>query len=132
MSVSRHRTAIEELLISSFAISRSSMVLVGENANSPSGNNAAWARMSVTVLSIYFPCIGQDGFKRTDALFNFQIFTPLATGAEEASDIVDEAIDILRNSAISGIEFLEFDVSTGDVQADWYNLTMRATYRADD
>ncbi|MDH3375356.1 MAG: DUF4128 domain-containing protein [Gammaproteobacteria bacterium] len=132
MSLARHRTEIETELITEMQLLRPGLVIIGENADTPAANNAPWLRMSITVLEIFRPCIGINSKTRTDALFNVQVFTPLAQGAGEASSIVDEAISVLRNSTLTGIEFLTFDVSTGVVESDWYTLLIRARYRADD
>lgn len=131
MSLARHRTDIETEFITQMQLLHPSMVVIGENADTPPAAEQAWIRMSITVLEIYRPCIGKSN-TRTDALFNVQVFTSLAKGAGEASTIVDEAITILKNAVLTGIEFLTFDVSTGVQESDWYTLLIRARYRADD
>lgn len=130
MSLARHRTDIETEFISQMGLLHPSLTIVGENADTPPGV-ASWMRTSITVLEIFRPCIGKGNI-RTDALFNVQVFTPLAIGAGEASTLVDDGVTILKDAVLSGIEFLTFDVSTGTIEADWYSLLIRARYRADD
>lgn len=131
MSLARHRTDIETEFMTQMPLLNPGLVIVGENADTPPVKNGSWIRMSFTVLEVFRPCIGKGGI-RTDALFNIQIFTALAQGAGEASSLVDDAITVLKDATLSGIEFLTFDVSTGVVEADWYSLLIRARYRADD
>ncbi len=131
MSLARHRTAIETVLMSGLRALRPGFILFGENALEDSANDESWVRMSITTLDITFPCLGNDT-KRTDAIFNAQIFTPLAMGANEGSVIVDECVSILKAGTFTGISFLEFDIPTGTKESDWYVLLLRATYRATD
>jgi hypothetical protein len=129
MGIANQRTLIEQELITEMQLLYPGMVLLGENADIPPPSNEPWIRMSITVLDIIYPCLGQLS-EETDALFNVQLFVPLGTGAGEASTRIDAARSILKSSALSGIEFLTFDVATGVVESDWYVLLLRAQYRA--
>jgi len=129
MSLANQRTLIEGEFMTEMALVDSDVLLIGENADQQPTGDKSWIRMSITILEIYYPCIGQSQ-TRTDAIFNVQIFTPLAIGANKASTLVDEAVAILKGSNLPGIEFLTFDVSTGVIESDWFSIVLRATYRA--
>lgn len=131
MSLARHRTDIETELMTAMQVLHTGMMIVGENADDDPPSKKAWIRMSITIIDITYPCINNIKME-TDALFNVQVFTPLAEGAGEASTLVDEARAILKSSTLTGIEFLSFDVSTGVVESDWFTLILRARYRAQD
>lgn len=131
MSLSRHRTDIETLVMAQMELARPGFVIFGENADEVVPTDVAWARMSFTLVDITYPCIGKLDVE-TDGLFNTQVFAPLASGAGLASTLVDEVRAILKGSNLTGIEFLNFDVATGTVEAGWYVLLLRATYRAQD
>jgi len=107
------------------------IVLMGENADVDVPDNSAWIRMSATIVDIFHPCIGKDDTE-TDGIFSVQVFTPIGHGAGEASQLIDEARAILKNSGLTGIEFLSFGVSTGELESDWYSLLLRADFRAQD
>lgn len=132
MSLARHRTDIEQELITELEIAFPGLVLVGENADlakqSPEDN---WIKVSFTILDIRYPCLGGVR-KEIDGICNVQVFAPLASGAGEASTKVDTVVDILKNSQLTGIEFLTFEVATGSLDSSWYILLLRAFYRAQD
>lgn len=131
MSLSRHRADIETELITELQLLHPTLVIFGENADIDPPENAAWIRMSITIIDIIYPCIN-SAKEETDALFNVQVFTPVGQGAGEASTLVDEAKVILKASTLTGIEFLSFDISTGAIEGGWYGLLLRARYRAQD
>lgn len=129
MGLANQRTLIEAELMTQMNIQFPGIAIFGENSDEVTPANAAWIRMSITVLEVIYPCLNNVS-EQTDALFNVQVFTPLAQGAGEASTKVDAAKSILKNSNLAGIEFLSFDIATGVVEAEWYNILLRATYRA--
>lgn len=129
MGLANQRTLIETELMTQMNIQFPNIAIFGENSDETPPPNAVWIRMSITVLEIIYPCLNNVS-EQTDALFNVQVFAPLAKGAGEASTKVDAAKSILRNSNLAGIEFLSFDIATGVVEAEWYNILLRATYRA--
>lgn len=131
MSVSRHRTEIESALIGGMKLLYPDMVLMGENADVDHPATDPWVRMSLVIIDVTHPCLGKDD-TQTDGMFNVQVFTPIGSGAGEASTLVDEARKILKSSTLTGIEFLSFSVSTGELESDWYTLLLRADYRAQD
>lgn len=131
MSLARHRTDIETEFMTEMGVIHPALVMIGENADVDPPENVAWIRMSLTILDIIYPCINNSK-EQTEAIFNVQVFTPVGQGAGEASTLVDEAKAILKGSTLTGIEFLSFDVATGSVEAGWYSLLLRATYRAFD
>lgn len=132
MSLNQQRTNIENLLMTEFGVSDPNLVLMGENADTDPPTDSAWVRMSITVLNIHTPCVGNKGSEQTDAIFNFQVFTPKGQGAGEASMLADAAKEILKGSTLNGISFNSFDIPTGQIEGGWYNLLLRATYRARD
>lgn len=132
MSLARHRTDIEQELITELGISFPGLIVVGENSNlAKQTPENAWIRTSFTLLDIRYPCIGGVR-KEIDGICNVQVFVPLASGAGEASTKIDTVVDILKNSQLTGIEFLTFDVATGSFDSSWYILLLRANYRAQD
>ena len=132
MSLAAQRTTIEAGFITAMDISKPGLIIIGENADVDPPESAAWVRMSITVLDIIYPCINNE-HEQTDAIFNVQIFTPIGQGASEASIIADAAKLTLRaDNYGNAISFLSFDLSTGAIEAGWFSLILRATYRAQD
>lgn len=131
MSVARQRTDIETELMTQMELARPGFVIYGENSDEKVPSDIEWARMSLTIIDMVYPCLGQDRTE-TDGIFNTQVFVPLSSGAGLASTIVDEVRAILKASNLTGIEFLNFDVATGVVESGWYILLLRANYRAQD
>jgi hypothetical protein len=132
MGLATQRTLIDTELTTELQILRPAFILIGENADEPQPSNEPWIRMSITLLDIFYPCLGSDVKAQYDAIFNVQIFSPLAIGSGDVSLIADQVRGILRGSSLIGIEFLNFDVATGSIEADWYGLLMRCNYRAND
>ena len=130
MGLAAQRLAIETELITELQLLRPGFILVGENSDNDQPSNEPWIRMSITLDDIFYPCINNNVKAQFEAIFNVQIFSPLAIGSGDASLIADQVRTILRTATLTDIEFLDFDVATGVVEADWYSLLMRCNYRA--
>ncbi len=131
MSLARQRTYIETLLIAGMQALNPGLALFGENSDIAPPSNEPWIRMSLTLVDITYPCLGQLHVE-TDGIFNVQIFTPIGEGSGAASALLDQARKILKDSSLTGIEFLSFGASVGELESDWYTLLLRAEYRAQD
>ena len=131
MSLATQRNLIETAFMSAMDISEAGIIMIGENADTPAPDSGAWIRMSFTLLDIRYPCVNNYTHEETDGIFNVQVFTPLGEGAFRASRIVDNAKAALRDADFSdSIAFINFDAGAGVVEADWYSILLRATYRA--
>ena len=130
MNLNDQRVTLETGFTTAMSIAIPGLLMIGENADSDPALESEWLRMSITVLDTYYPCIGLD-HEITDAIFNVQIFTRLGTGASRASIIADAAKSALRGKNYGlTIAVSSFDTSVGAVEADWFSLILRATYRA--
>ena len=128
MTLTEQRTVIESGFMSAMAISSPDTILIGENADVPLPSIGSWIRMSITIIDITYPCLGTE-HEEIDGIFNVQVFIPLAQGVAKALTIIDNAKTALRGT-YDKVAFRSFDMSTGQAEADWYSITLRATYRA--
>lgn len=131
MSLDRQRKEIEGAFIPAIQLYDANISVVGENGDLDPPSKKPWIRVSITILDNKETCINNDK-EETIGIFNVQVFTPTAQGASEASKIVDEAKRILRSANLNAIAFLSTDVATGRQEEGWYNLLLRARYRAQD
>ena len=129
MNLATQRTRLETGFMTGMLLLYPGLVMLGENADTDPVEESKWLRMSITVLDTSKPCIGND-HEETEAIFNVQIFTRLGIGAAEVSALADAARSVLSNGSYENISFLSFDISTGSVEADWFSLILRASYRA--
>ena len=129
MNLDTQRTRLETEFAALMTATYPNLVMIGENADIDPVEESEWLRMSITVIDVIYPCIGSD-HEQTDAIFNVQIFTRLGIGASQASKLADAAKSALKTGSYEGISVQSFDISTGVVEADWFSLILRATYRA--
>ena len=129
MNLNTQRARIETEFVALMTATYTDLLMIGENADTDPVEESEWLRMSITVVDVIYPCIGND-HEETEAIFNVQIFTRLGIGATKASQIADAAKSALRTGSYENISFQSFDISTGAVEADWFSLILRASYRA--
>ena len=130
MSGAQHRIDIEGTLMAALELLYPGITIFGENANETPTPEQIWVRMSFTVISIDYKCIGDLTTAETEAFFNVQAFAPIGRGTGEVATILDEARVILKTANLAGIEFLDFDIPTGALDNGWFGLLLRSRYRA--